>query len=184
MAGWLLLCGKRISGRRGWVNGARGGRPNGRLAGPKTGRNDDPDSQERSRRNARNCGWKPVKTNILGRQEAPEGWKRRKMVQNENFSRKTRNFTKTGRDGGLILFSCIAPVFLLSRGFWGLDRRLAGPKMSAEAKNAEKWLATGLGGLKTEDFRRKTEILRPQCRFWAGKRENRGFPGRKRAQRA
>ena len=130
---------------------------------------------------------------VAGNRSKPTFWAARRLrragngenwPENENFSRKTRNFTKTGRDGGLILFSCIVPVFLLSRGLWGLDRRLAGPKMSAEAKNAEKWLATGLGGLKTEDFRRKTEILRPQCRFWAGKRENRGFPGRKRAQRA
>ena len=120
-----------------------------------------------------------------GPKQVPNGPQNTKTAENRPKTVKTGNCRrKTGRDGGLILFSCIVPVFLLSRGLWGLDRRLAGPKMSAEAKNAEKWLATGLSGLKTEDFRRKTGNLRPQCRFWAGKSENRGFPGRKRAQRA
>ena len=131
---------------------------NGTNGGPKTG------EKLRNAPKTRKWGWKTGKKCILGRFWAARGLRRGFMAGKQEI------FMKTGGDGGLILFSCVFPVFLLSRGFWGSAGVWRAWRRPAEAKSAEKRLATGLGGLKTGVFSRKTGSLQENRNF-SGKQE-------------
>ena len=97
---------------------------------------------------------------VFGLEEACGGKKCQKMArnglgrsENGNFSRKTGKIHENRKGWGLILFSCVLPVFLLSRGFGGSGRALGG---SGEAcggnKSPKKCIANGLGRAKKGIF--------------------------------
>lgn len=125
---------------------------NGTNGGLKTG------EKLRNAPKTRKWGWKTGKKCILGRFWAARGLRRGFMAGKQEI------FMKTGGDGGLIVFSCMFPVFLLSRWFWGSGGRLAGPEEACGGKKCRKRLATGLGGLKTGVFSRKTGSLQENRR--------------------
>ena len=103
-------------------------------------------------------GWITGEKCILGRFWAARGLRRGILAGKQEI------FMKTGGDGGLILFSCVVGGFGVRAGVWRARRR------PAEAKNSEKGLATGLGGLKTGVFSRKTGSLQENRNF-SGKQE-------------